>query len=117
LSEVTCPGDCCNGTGIDAEGLEKLTRPGNDTAENLILLDMLVLTYWTVEGGIKFACKRWDRETRLCTRYDERPLMCSAYPYGRGCEYCSYGTLDGSPSRWKPVAETGIWAVDNQHLG
>ena len=43
-----------------------------------------------------FTCRHWDENTRLCTVYEERPLMCRAYPYGGACSAgCSYQVPDG----------------------
>lgn len=36
-----------------------------------------------------YTCKHFDTETRRCTNYENRPAMCSKYPYGRKCEYAN----------------------------
>ena len=48
---------------------------------------------WKLRGHY-FACRHWDEESRLCTVYEQRPRMCSGYPYegapcsmGDGCTY------------------------------
>jgi len=40
---------------------------------------------WRLRGHY-FACRHWDEQTRLCTVYDQRPRMCSGYPYGEPCK-------------------------------
>lgn len=33
------------------------------------------------EGGSIFSCPRFDAEARLCTAHDERPPVCSGFPW------------------------------------
>ncbi len=40
--------------------------------------------------GVIYTCRVWDPRTRRCTEYDQRPPMCSNYPYGRDCEWCTF---------------------------
>jgi Fe-S-cluster containining protein len=50
-----------------------------------------------------FRCNRWDEETRLCIRYDDRPHMCRAYPYsdsGKNCEHGCGLDCDTAPRVW-----------------
>ena len=50
-------------------------------------------TPWKLRGHY-FACRHWDEQTRLCTVYDQRPRMCSGYPYDEPCDLgarCTYG--------------------------
>ena len=45
------------------------------------------------DRGHHYTCRHWDEETRLCTDYENRPPMCSNFPYGRedGCPFgCSH---------------------------
>jgi len=37
--------------------------------------------------GWWYTCKHHDAKTGDCAAYDDRPRMCSEYPYGRRCEY------------------------------
>jgi Fe-S-cluster containining protein len=46
----------------------------------------------STEDNPVMSCVRWDRLTRLCTDYENRPQVCRGYPYGdtckvKGCEY------------------------------
>lgn len=34
-----------------------------------------------------YTCKHFDKKTKLCTIYDERPLMCRRFPNGEPCPY------------------------------
>jgi Fe-S-cluster containining protein len=34
-----------------------------------------------------YTCKHYDRDTKLCTIYENRPLMCRNYPNGHACRY------------------------------
>lgn len=40
-------------------------------------------------GGFeyRYTCKHFDRETGNCMNYENRPRMCSDYPYGGKCTY------------------------------
>lgn len=42
------------------------------------------------EDHDRFTCRYWNPFTRLCTNYENRPYMCSAYPYGDVCYHCGY---------------------------
>lgn len=38
-----------------------------------------------------YTCRHWDPETHRCDDYENRPGMCSAYPYGAECLFgCGY---------------------------
>jgi Fe-S-cluster containining protein len=38
-----------------------------------------------------YTCRHWDEDTRLCTVYEQRPMLCRDYPYGRPCSHgCDY---------------------------
>jgi Fe-S-cluster containining protein len=104
VSEARCPGDCCEGEKslyFDDTALDALTSPllvGME--DNAIIVSMLSFVRWAGDGAV-FECSRFDTKTRLCTRYSERPLMCSEFPYNRPCAYCTLGTLDiDPPRRW-----------------
>lgn len=32
-----------------------------------------------------YTCKWFDKESRNCTNYENRPALCSGYPYGKPC--------------------------------
>ena len=34
-----------------------------------------------------YTCKWLNKESGLCTNYENRPSMCSDFPYGNVCEY------------------------------
>ena len=34
-----------------------------------------------------YSCKHFDPQKRICTIYSMRPMMCSAYPNGKPCNY------------------------------
>lgn len=34
-----------------------------------------------------YTCRNFNKETRNCMNYENRPHMCRNYPYGRKCEY------------------------------
>ena len=48
-----------------------------------------------------FTCRHWDESSRLCTVYDDRPRMCSSYPYGSTCDHpdcCQRGEPLATPA-------------------
>jgi Fe-S-cluster containining protein len=55
-----------------------------------------------------FVCRHFTVD-RKCGAYEQRPAMCSAFPYGRSCPYCTAGEVDGPPTRWARVEETGVF--------
>lgn len=38
-------------------------------------------------GRSAYTCRHWDENTRLCTVYDQRPMLCRDYPYGQACSH------------------------------
>ena len=50
-----------------------------------------------------YTCRHWDEDTRLCTVYDHRPMMCETYPYGRECEHCEGCTEVGRECPRRPI--------------
>lgn len=44
-----------------------------------------------------FDCASWDRETRRCTRYEDRPDACREYPHEMRCRHC--GALSSADAR------------------
>ena len=43
------------------------------------------------DGSPKYSCKHWNRETRNCMDYENRPSMCRRFPYGTPCPYIAKG--------------------------
>lgn len=41
-----------------------------------------------------YTCKHLDTESGLCRDYENRPSMCSRYPYGQRCTYSKCETPD-----------------------
>jgi Fe-S-cluster containining protein len=47
------------------------------------------LVYSLEHPTARYTCKHFDRETRLCGNYDNRPHMCRDFPgYGSGAKCC-----------------------------
>lgn len=48
-----------------------------------------------------YTCRHWDEQTRLCTVYDQRPMICRDYPYGQPCSHgCDYQVDDETVVRY-----------------
>lgn len=113
----TCDGRCCSLFTFTTDLKEIADRVADGTSydpeDDLKLLALLKpiticeaqerAARFGVEGDYKaaldagyeqpngyYTCRAWDEETRLCTVYDERPVMCKGYPYGDG-RVCSHG--------------------------
>ncbi len=39
-------------------------------------------------NGAQYVCRHYDEGTHLCTAYEQRPDMCSRFPYNRICGAC-----------------------------
>lgn len=115
-----CSGKCCsvfNYPSTPEQLRERWAKwPGTDVGlrDDLFVADMLIpldsavaaeraahydvaapegfdLISWA-ENTPTYTCRHWDEETMLCTTYEERPLMCRDYPYGRKCQHdCDCG--------------------------
>lgn len=114
-----CTGHCCERLAIQAMGWPDsldvlrefvLEHPGNDVfyhlddgrdiflgaADAVTIVDMLEpLGMQPASDGVEtmfYTCNRHNPETRLCTRYDERPAMCRNYGVMVPCEHgCGMG--------------------------
>jgi Fe-S-cluster containining protein len=53
-------------------------------------LNVLPLTFGNKDKQL-FTCALWDKETRLCTKYEDRPRMCVDFPYGKPCHKVDEG--------------------------
>jgi len=106
-----CPGDCCSPLRLSG-AIDALTDPSRTIIERDVILDLLDPR---AIDGTDYPCRKFDPITRLCTIYDQRPQMCSEYPYGRSCELCDASEVtEGEPiSRYVPAEYTGIFAVED----
>lgn len=63
----SCTGDCCEKITLKLE-LNLMALRGTD--EDWQIVEMLEPTGWAYEdGAIEYACRNFDRETRLCRIY------------------------------------------------
>lgn len=82
-----CTGHCCERFYVD---LERLTDTNADNIRDGdqirgMLID--IEPHNDDDGGWWCTCVHFNTETRNCNDYDNRPHMCSAYPYGGKCSY------------------------------
>jgi len=89
-----CQGSCCSSFWIN---------PGfwdiPDSPETEQILRMVVPI-----GGSTYTCQAWDRQTKRCLNYRNRPYMCWGFPYDKhcphaGCEFAEY-VADALSCRW-----------------
>lgn len=79
----------CSGPIVEGRGL-CCERFIVDEPELTLHKDMLIDL-----GEGYFSCNRWDKETRLCTRYEERPAMCREFPgKDRACTSCGLNVTE-----------------------
>lgn len=115
---MACLGDCCVAFPL-SRTLDDLRDPARDFGDDAPkLLAMLVpLTHHeAVERRARFGvdkpalsedrayyrCIHWDETTRLCGNYEDRPGMCSRYPYGNGCDHgCNCRGEASNPLLWE----------------
>lgn len=104
----TCDGRCCAVFPLPKDARARFAAGANGEDAPFILLMLLELTpdeaqaraarlgyelpAWSHESHDLFTCRHWDETTRLCAAYEQRPAMCSDYPYTRSCrhESCSF---------------------------
>ena len=86
MTDSTCPGNCCESFPIAVGGkcltLEEHRNLKKKTKDHDYIQNMLIPT----EDPYLFNCKHFDKKTRLCGDYENRPKMCSGYPYKGVCE-------------------------------
>ena len=113
--ERTCDGRCCCvfplSWGVTGEdGISTWLDEGHTTEERAFIADMLIplnkfeaTQRWADMGYTEplslldddrplWTCRHWNTETRLCDAYDQRPLLCSTFPYETACHHkgCEY---------------------------
>lgn len=122
----TCPGDCCrlifihDRLDVHVEKLNNNLFTGNH-------IDPVIVYMLDEQPDGSHECRYFNRATRRCEAYANRPGMCSDFPcylelgYGHGgvphyCENCSYdSTRPTDPGqRYAAIEETGIFCHDNQ---
>lgn len=105
---MSCNGDCCVAFRVpfDLVALARGDVGAKDIEEAATMAGMLIpltvdeanarqrehvrgeLTGFTAaDEGHLYACRHWNPETRRCGAYEDRPPMCSTFPYGRPCRY------------------------------
>lgn len=88
-----CTGHCCKGFFIP---LDALTAPGREwTEDDRKIADLVILLEPRgAEGQWVCTCRYFDGIN--CLNYEDRPYMCSAYPYGKHCNFAGC-TLQPNP--------------------
>lgn len=108
---MDCNGDCCVAFRVpytleelasgdvgsqdaeEARCMAAMLRPLTVEEANQRALDFIegvVPTFDQTDAGHLYMCSNWNEETRRCNIYEDRPPMCSAFPYGEPCRYgCS----------------------------
>jgi Fe-S-cluster containining protein len=141
MTECSRCGDCCTAIKVDLPALIEKTAPyaaadprdealwqawvldGADPAEresyvHAYLDASFVAEHWHEKGDGRAFCDVFDAETRLCTAHDDRPPVCSGFPYyGKDptaerlagssaslrCSYWADVPAEQRPPAWQPV--------------
>jgi Fe-S-cluster containining protein len=111
---VTCGGNCCAVFTLSDQAQAKLADPDVPIQDERQIRAMIVplsyvrarLRLWRLGmtrrsplhrgmRGTLFTCRFWDRKTRRCRIYANRPRMCVKYPYGEACDSSATCTHPG----------------------
>lgn len=87
---MKCTGECCARFFVSTTlstlraRIDRQALDGIANVEAARLFAMLRPSGQLADGatGQWFTCSAFDRERRRCLAYDDRPLMCSEFPYG-----------------------------------
>lgn len=128
MAECSKCGDCCEAIPFQLtkkEMREMDVSPGHVNEENI----SFILKHWRRISRKKFVqkhpeaihttskvfytCTKWDPETRLCTARDERPPVCSDYPWYGGDPEITQRMLPARCSFWADVPEESrpVWVT------
>lgn len=85
-----CTGECCARFTLKRGAIKEFRafEPEGDFDIRQTMLKFVGIdeSGWVNEWN--YTCNYWDKETRLCTAYEKRPLMCSEFPYDGICGVC-----------------------------
>lgn len=85
-------------TSLHKSGVSNKTLVFSDIhliAPMVIYLGYKTIPYRTVrpvsktEKNYYYTCKHFDKASKNCAIYEDRPLMCRSYPDGSGCNYAA----------------------------
>lgn len=90
-----CTGHCCKSFWLPLDPAQlrfqaKLATIGKskwDQKDVVKINEMVIYQRPHENGGYRYTCKYFDKSTGNCNNYDNRPKMCSGYPYGNECKY------------------------------
>lgn len=100
-----CSGHCCSDFTLEfspeeirMKALKIRKAPDSEWKRSLLEIARMLIFLrfdkqepgWRKPAGATryhYTCKNFDPVTRNCMNYENRPSMCSDYPYGRSCAY------------------------------
>lgn len=98
-----CTGHCCRDFHLPVSPMElefqkkRQTQLGSSRfgSDILKIANMVIYRFSAKFRGVitnRYTCKNYNKETGDCMDYENRPRMCSEYPYGKVCDYkdCTY---------------------------
>lgn len=84
-----CTGECCARFTL-SRGAKGRLLTSQDRKQRVFAEGLEYLGANNPHHGsdMNFTCKYWDKETRLCTIYEDRSRVCSEFPYAGKCGVC-----------------------------
>lgn len=102
-----CTGHCCAKFWLpwSVDRIKKLVAKGavlNGSPDEIKKIEEMVIPLEDEnQNTLKFAytCRHWDKTTRLCTNYENRPIVCKEHPLSMPCN------LDQTGKCTEPMGE------------
>jgi len=82
-----CAGECCREFPLNITYADLQIEAAKDTSDFEIfqIMDMVI----PLATANRYTCRHWDQITKLCGNYQDRPRMCTDFPYEHGmCHIC-----------------------------
>lgn len=129
MTECSRCGDCCENIPLSSTKAHlRVLLADPETSPESAATARFVLEHWHRSGGggekTRWSCDRFDPATRLCMAHDDRPPVCSGYPWYDGlhnpatvplvhmpvrCSFWADVPPERRPPSWVPV-EIGMSA-------
>ena len=109
-----CSGDCCSSfpiMGMTFEGLAAwaMEVPGHTELQKIVSMVVPLEEAPAVCGRNgdqpwpRFTCIHFDPVNKLCRDYENRPRMCSEFPYDTTCNHCNLNRAEIEWPREGPI--------------
>lgn len=90
---VTCSGHCCEQFWLpySPEKIHEMAKDNNivmnENPKEMELISEMIILLKEPDDGLQYmyTCKHFNKQTRLCMNYDNRPNVCRNHPSGQPC--------------------------------